>query len=616
VTRKRGKQLDQDRAAESATRLPDQALPQEGPRSGRRAFLEGIGGVTATAVAAALLPGRGRGGEGAPSSSLLPLQQTRTGAVNRGANAAALRGAARADKAYEIRVRTALGQRLKPLVEHPTNGDETAYPNRIGNYTKGLPHNTLGEVDIVAYDRYFLPAVRTGAMEDFDRIPMGGTSMMSSPQSGLTFELAGMDPANFFQAPPPAFASAEVASEIAENYWMALTRDVPFEEYEGHPLIEAAIRDLSRFSHFRGPREIPVEMLYQPGHPLYNSTDNVETRGRWSFPLTPRVLFRGSTPEDLVGPYLSQFLLHDVESGAELTSRRIRTPLPGDDYLTQFDDWLFAQTSTGHATMPNRFDVVRRYIRNGRDLGEWVHADATFQAYLNAALILLKLGAPIDENNPYRGRHNQMGFAAFGPPHLLSTLSAVSTCALRAVWYQKWQVHRRTRPEEFAARIHNHLLKRATYPLHSEILESEAPQEVFRRHGTYLLPMAYPEGSPTHPSYGSGHAVVAGACVTVLKAWFDESWVLPELFVPSSDGLSLLRYQGKELTVGGELNKLASNIAFARNIAGVHWRSDAAESLLLGEAVAVEMMGDLKECLNEYFDGFTFLQFNGQETVI
>ncbi len=33
------------------------------------------------------------------------------------------------------------------------------------------------------------------------------------------------------------------------------------------------------------------------------------------------------------------------------------------------------------------------------------------------------------------------------------------------------------------------------------------------------LPMAFQEGSPMHPSYGAGHATVAGACVTILKAY-------------------------------------------------------------------------------------------------
>ena len=41
-----------------------------------------------------------------------------------------------------------------------------------------------------------------------------------------------------------------------------------------------------------------------------------------------------------------------------------------------------------------------------------------------------------------------------------------------------------------------------------------------------LLPVAFQEGSPMHPAYGAGHATVAGACVTILKAFFDTSSVL------------------------------------------------------------------------------------------
>lgn len=80
--------------------------------------------------------------------------------------------------------------------------------------------------------------------------------------------------------------------------------------------------------------------------------------------------------------------------------------------------------------------------------------------------------------------------------------------------------------------------------------------------------MAYPEGCPPHPSYPVGHAVIAGACVTVLKAFFNESFLLPQPVVASADGLSLLPYKETNLTVGGELNKLAANISLARNTAG------------------------------------------------
>jgi hypothetical protein len=120
------------------------------------------------------------------------------------------------------------------------------------------------------------------------------------------------------------------------------------------------------------------------------------------------------------------------------------------------------------------------------------------------------------------------------------------------------------------------------------------------------------EGSPTHPAYGAGHATVAGACVTILKAWFDESYVLPNPVQPDSTGQTLVPYTGAEnLTVGGELNKIASNVALGRNIAGVHWRSDATESLLLGEALAITVLRDQKAQYNKQFAGFTLTKFDG-----
>src|SRR5262249_47732183 len=144
-----------------------------------------------------------------------------------------------------------------------------------------------------------------------------------------------------------------------------------------------------------------------------------------------------------------------------------------------------------------------------------------------------------------------------------------------------------------------------------DILSSNAVADVFSKYGTYLLPMAFPEGSPTHPSYGAGHATVAGACVTILKAFFDESFVIPDPVESTDDGLALKDYTGAPLTVGGELNKLAWNVAIGRNIAGVHWRSDATESLKLGEEIAIRFMREEKSCFNETFTGFSLTKFDG-----
>src|SRR5262245_61853317 len=54
-------------------------------------------------------------------------------------------------KAYKCRVEAAKMARNRPLVHQLTNGDEERYLNKIGSYTKALPHNQLGEVDLAAY---------------------------------------------------------------------------------------------------------------------------------------------------------------------------------------------------------------------------------------------------------------------------------------------------------------------------------------------------------------------------------------------------------------------------------------------------------------------------------
>ena len=129
-----------------------------------------------------------------------------------------------------------------------------------------------------------------------------------------------------------------------------------------------------------------------------------------------------------------------------------------------------------------------------------------------------------------------------------------------------------------------------------------------------LLPLAFPEGCPLHP-YASGHATVAGACVTMLKAFFDESWALPDPVQASADGTSLDPWSGPALTVGNELNKVASNIASARNAAGVHWRTDFVEGVRLGETVALGILEEQKASFNEEFS-WTVTRFDGTTITI
>jgi hypothetical protein len=475
----------------------------------------------------------------------------------------------------------------------PNNGDEALYPNRIGNYSKGLPHQSNGEVVPAAYDA-LLNALNTFSPAAFEAIPLGGDRKFTNPQCGLAFDLEGKDCFSFVQPPPPPLASKELGAEIAENYWMAILRDVPYSDYQTSPLAAAAAADLTQFgADFKGAKD---------------------TNGQ----VTPRVLFRGLTPGDVVGPYISQFFYQPCHFGANEISQKIRTVKTiadgGANYLTDFASWLSVQNGVSPA-QGDLYDPTPRYMRNGRDIGEWVHIDVLFQAYFQAFLVIAGMGVPADAGNPYRNSATQIGFGTFGGPHIATLLCEVSTRALKTVWNQKWFVHRRLRPEAFAERVDRAAYHGANYPVHSEILNSvtsAARLGGYLPAGNALLPQAFPEGSPTHPAYGAGHATVAGACVTILKAWFNESFVIPNPVEPDPTGQVLVPYTGPgNLTVGGELNKIAANVALGRNTAGVHWRSDATQSMLLGEAVAISILKDQKAGYNEQFNGFSLTKFDG-----
>ena len=70
-------------------------------------------------------------------------------------------------------------------------------------------------------------------------------------------------------------------------------------------------------------------------------------------------------------------------------------------------------------------------------------------------------------------------------------------------------------------------------------------------------------------------------------------------------------WTGEVLTVGGELNKLASSIALARDAADIHWRTGGWEGLKLGEQVAMHILRDLAGCYAEVFGGFALTRFDG-----
>jgi hypothetical protein len=500
----------------------------------------------------------------------------------------------RVKQSYALRKAAAVAEGHIPVPAHTTNGDEQRYIDKSGTYTKGLLQDGIGLVNLNAYQSFKI-ALSRGKFEDFENIIIGGTRTQNGPLGGLAFSLEGTDGVQFGNAPSPAnqvnqvvvppapaLASEAYGTELVELYWASLLRDVAFTDYATDPTAAQAAAELSKMPTYAGPRD---------------SHGNV----------TPNLLFRGPYPGETVGPYISQFHITPTSFGAQPISQQMHSYLNGIDYMT--DAVTFQQVQNGIDTgLQNQIDPVLRYLNNGRDVGAFTHVDVLFQAYFVAFLAMNTIGVPRNPGNPYVGSTKQNGFGTFGGPDFAATTTTVARPALNNVWYQKWWVHLRHRPESGGAIVRQILTGNGNTLMghvNDNVLNSHAVQSSFSKYGDYFLSQAFPEGSPTHPAYPTGHGAVAGACITVLKFFFDGNFVIPNPMVPTSGGLSLVPYTGDDagqITVNGELNKLADNVSFGHGIfSGIHWRSDTSSSIQLGEAVAISILQDRAQTYREPF---------------
>jgi hypothetical protein len=575
---------------------PAEAGEPEEARRGldRRHFIGGVGGLTVGTLSGGLTGlaalGRADAAQAAKAKAAKP------------ANTAATKPATRAETAYRIRVEAAERERKLGTPAHPVNGDEERYPTRIGNFSKTLPHNELGEVDPAAYDA-LRKAVAEGDFKALEAVPKAGRVGYQDPMGGLAYNMDGPDSAAIAAPPPPPIASREYATQLAEMYWMALLRDVPFLEYPTHPLVRQACEDLSRMAGNPGPRDKDGK-------------------------VTPQTLFRAPYPGVADGPMVSQFLLRRFRYDGIPIDPKISTNVAGSDFVTHVPEYLEAQD--GFPKNPpagDPRDPVLRYIRNGRDLARLSAQDDIYSLYFRAMLVLGGVpGVRPMASNPY-GRSNRMGgFATFGAAHLAQLLGGAQVA--HHAFYLKWNVHRYLRPEVGAGLVHFRKAGKRDYPLHDDILKSPVLDLVFEANrkqnrdrlkvdeGSHLLSQVMSFGCPTHPSYVSVHAAIAGACITVLKAWYDESIPFPDAVQPNADGSELIPYtpgkDGPPLTLGGELNKLVSNITFGRNILGVHYRVDSEEGNRVGEECMLRVLAEQKATFPEPFTTFSLTRFNGQ----
>jgi membrane-associated phospholipid phosphatase len=378
--------------------------------------------------------------------------------------------------------------------------------------------------------------MREAILSDF--YPTNMKTKLIDPRSSLNFPERYLDNVKYLEVEleNPEFNSSQHGEELLQLYALSLIRDIKFTDYKSNTLF----REIQSFF-----KEVP----------FFGKSYN--------------------------GPLISQLLL----TSKQVCSNPVDYMTTSDVYNEVHNGIVKAKTSL---TSP-------RYIITLRDLSEMVHNDYPVQFYSEAAIWMMK-NIPTAMINPYSSQPYK-GFICFNLPFILAELNKATTLALEAAWFYKWQVHRSARPEEMAYEV-NLLANESKEPYkgipYFGIFTSPILKKVRQLQGNVLLSQCYPEGAPAHPSFPAGHATIAGACVTLLKAFFDTNTVLPSPVIPNTDGSATLPWTASALTLGSELDKLAENVAFARAVAGVHFKSDNQMGLLLGESIGLSLLEQCK----------------------
>jgi hypothetical protein len=446
--------------------------------------------------------------------------------------------------------------------------------------------------------------------------------------------------------------SPEAGAELVELYCMSLMRDVALYLLDD-----------------KYPYPNPTAQNYIENIISYMNQPNI--KNYLNAPLdggniTRKVLFRGNSPGDLIGPYMSQFNYYALGYGQLIISQKYQTyninglsiydnnyfwtgvgvgvpgwnGYPNHVYANDFIKTVpkFISLWNGGSAGENPFlnsgfvhENVLRYLTTIRDSAMYIYRDQVWQPFFTAATMLLN--NPIVDNSGniigygvplgfYFQPRTATKFINLGPVDLFSLLSLVTKLAMDSTWIWKWR-QLKLRPEEMAYQVH---LKKTTgsgLDFDSNLMNSQVLSDVSNNNnGNFILPMVYTVGSPCHPSYPSGHATIAGAMATILKAWFncDSSMnavtINTNVFFITDQGLVRYTEDGTystpqvKLRVDNELDKMASNCSIFRNFSGIHYRSDAYAGLEIGEAVAITVLEDwVKKYSNDVI--FRFRKRNG-----
>ena len=427
----------------------------------------------------------------------------------------------------------------------------------------------------------------------------------------------------------PDFTSLQSAAELLEVYAMSLMRNFNF-----------TLFDSKSFQYDSMPSNAKSYINYILGtlnvNWIQNNLNAPPLRGNRT--ITTDTLYRGNTQGDLIGPYISQFLYYETAIGNFKLEQKYQC-LDIDENINIIDisntPFYFGQTEAYFREIWNgtlkssSLPTIPKYITCLLDMAMYINRDQIWEAIFIAVTLLLTRNVAIGFHTSSRSTSGK--FINLGVNDLYYLMMKATKLAMNSAWVWKWS-QLRPRPEEMAYQVHLTKTYTATQMNGSSV---QFPQDLLNHpilteisndnHGRFLMPLGYSQGSPFHPAYPAGHAVIAGAMATIAKAWFNCDWEIPAV-VPNINGDNLILYKTKDnsledsngvvyLKIGDELDKLATNCSNSRCMAGIHYRSDADAGLLLGEQVAIEV---LKDEVQKYSDNIAFVlrKRNGEEVTI
>lgn len=458
-----------------------------------------------------------------------------------------------------------LNKRIKCAKDHHTNDiNALVINNKYMNmyFSKGIFHDSNGFVNETEMIK-LIDALRHRDYNKLSSVKLSSDLKFVNPSAAWSSDIIGAC-SNTYRYRQPKLNYIE----MIELYCMSLTRDIPFSHYVMNTVIDECCKNLNL---------IGIYSKYKEKY-LFDKDTQIPFNK-----VTSNNIFRGPMCADIQGSYISQFLYRDIRIGGMLHKQKYLTDLEGHDYMKTWENAISCQNGKILEKQHTHRDTPR-YIITGRDLASVVHNDDVYQIFNNTCLILLDMGVKLIESCEYN--HVNMGKA-----DILASLAMIGRNALLAASYVKWN-SLILRPEALGIEVERCFReKNNKYDISSKLLNSPMLRYIKDHNTNCLLTQVYSEGSPLSPSNPSDHAVIAGACCTVLKFFFNTQHEF-DVIEPDASG-NQLSSAGKKTTVEDEINKLACNVCFGRMWAGVNYRMDAISGLKLGQKVAISCLKDL-----------------------